>query len=425
MDKKTINFSDYDTVFDIYKALIEKYIPLTNKDLVDLSMSNNQQYFAFGIDIPNKVIQDSINYLNKDKSLLSNIVKKYPYIQLILVYWIYNKIYEIDKKNGGIIDGVIYNSIYDFQRESIKYFYTVYPFEIYNNMTKRLSYSIYYDLELVSKYIQQFEKQTIKVRDLSNKYNTIYYSADDINTVLFYDKLEYFSIYDLIYDSMYSIIMSSFFGAATNNKQKILLPINQKDFKYEEYSYDALYKTLRSIYTKADDKIIKLVCKHPLLDEENSLIVKSNPNEFFNKSTFKGTDFENKIFNMGIGYDEAYEISIRRLENAQANSRGNVELYANYLVECAQNLCPPYKKDGLYSYKEYEEATGSFFYANHNFASYSPSFYLYRYLRGYIWKGQSYSYDEYRLINRISAYLYRKYSGLQLMALLFINAYCK
>lgn len=425
MDKKTINFSDYDTVFDIYKAVVENCIPFTNNDIVDLSKEDNKQYFAFGIKIPDNIIKETISYLNKDESRLSYVVKKYPYIQLFLVYWMYNKIYETDTRNGGIIDGVVYKSIYDFQFESIKYSYAIYPFEIYNNMTKRLSYNKYYDLELVSKYIQQFEKQTIKVRDLSNKYNTIYYSADDINTVLFYDKLEYFSIYDLVYDSMYSIIISSFFGAATNNKQKILLPINQKDFKYEEYSYDALYKTLRSIYPKASDTVIKLVCKYPILDEENSLIVKSNPNEFFNKSTFKGTEFENKIFNMGIGYDEAYEISIRRLENAQANSRGDVELYANYLIECAQSLCPPYKKDGLYSYKEYEDVTGSFFYASHNFASYSPSFYLYRYLRGYIWKGQSYSYDEYRLINRISAYLYRKYSGLQLMTLLFINAYCK
>lgn len=422
---KTINFSDYDTVFDIYKAVVENCIPFTNSDIVDLSKEDNKQYYAFGIKIPENIIKETIFYLNKDESRLSYVVKKYPYIQLILVYWMYNKIYETDTRNGGIIDGVVYKSIYDFQFESIKYSYAIYPFEIYNNMAKRLSYNKYYDLELVSKYIQQFEKQTIKVCDLSNKYNTSLYSAHDMNTVLLYDKLEYFSIYDLVYDSMYSIIISSFFGAATNNNQKILLPINQEDFKYEEYNYGALYKTLRSIYPKANDTVIKLVCKYPILDEENSFIVKSNPNEFFNRSTFIGTEFENKIFNMGIGYDEAYEISIRRLENAQANSRGDVELYSNYLVECAQSLCPPYKKDGLYSYKEYEDVTGSFFYASHNFASYSPSFYLYRYLRGYVWKGQSYSHNEYYLINKISAYLYRKYAGLQLMTLLFINAYCK
>ncbi len=280
-------------------------------------------------------------------------------------------------------------------------------------------------MELVSKYIQQFERKTIKVRDFSNKYNIISYSADDINAVLLYDKLEYFSIYDLVYDSLYAIILSSFFGAAVNGSQKLLLPINQSDFKYEEYSYKALYKTLRSIYPKAKDTIIKLVCKYPILDKENSLIVKSKPSEFFNESTFTGSEFDNKIFNMGIGYDEAYEISARSVEYAQANSWGDVELYENYLIECAQSLCPPYKKDGYFSYKEYEEATGSFFYASHNFASYSPSFYLYRYLRGYIWRGQSYSYNEYRLINRIYAYLYRKYSGLQLMTLLFINAYCR
>ncbi len=388
-------------------------------------MKDNKQYSAFGITIPNKIIKESINYLNADKSIFSNIVRKYPYIQLILLYWMYNKMYEVDKKKGGIIDGEIYNSIYDFQYETIKYTYFVYPFEIYDNIAKRLDYGKYYDLELVSKYIQQFERKTIKVRDFSNKYNIISYSADDINAVLLYDKLEYFSIYDLVYDSLYAIILSSFFGAAVNGSQKLLLPINQSDFKYEEYSYKALYKTLRSIYPKAKDTIIKLVCKYPILDKENSLIVKSKPSEFFNESTFTGSEFDNKIFNMGIGYDEAYEISARSVEYAQANSWGDVELYENYLIECAQSLCPPYKKDGYFSYKEYEEATGSFFYASHNFASYSPSFYLYRYLRGYIWRGQSYSYNEYRLINRIYAYLYRKYSGLQLMTLLFINAYCR
>ncbi|USF25044.1 hypothetical protein [Mucispirillum schaedleri] len=421
MNNNTINFSDYDTVLDIYTVIAEKYILFTDKDLIDLSMKDNKQYSAFGITIPNKIIKESINYLNADKSIFSNIVRKYPYIQLILLYWMYNKMYEVDKKKGGIIDG----EIYDFQYETIKYTYFVYPFEIYDNIAKRLDYGKYYDLELVSKYIQQFERKTIKVRDFSNKYNIISYSADDINAVLLYDKLEYFSIYDLVYDSLYAIILSSFFGAAVNGSQKLLLPINQSDFKYEEYSYKALYKTLRSIYPKAKDTIIKLVCKYPILDKENSLIVKSKPSEFFNESTFTGSEFDNKIFNMGIGYDEAYEISARSVEYAQANSWGDVELYENYLIECAQSLCPPYKKDGYFSYKEYEEATGSFFYASHNFASYSPSFYLYRYLRGYIWRGQSYSYNEYRLINRIYAYLYRKYSGLQLMTLLFINAYCR
>lgn len=297
----------------------------------------------------------------------------------------YNKMYEVDTKNGGIIDGELYNSIYDFQYETIKYMYNVYPFEIYNDIAKKLYYGKYYDLELVSKYIKQFERKTIKVRDFSTKYNVISYSATDINAVLLYDKLEYFSLYDLVYDILYSIILSSFFAAANKGNQKILLPINQADFKYEEYSYKALYKTLRSIYPKANDRIMKLVCKYPILDKDNSLIVKSKPNEFFDESTFIGSEFENKIFNMGIGYDEAYEISIRRVEHAQANSWGGEELYENYLIECAQSLCPPYKKEGYFSYKEYESLTGKFFYASHNFASYAPSFYLYRYLRGYLW----------------------------------------
>ena len=324
MNNNTINFSDYDTVLDIYTVIAEKYILFTDKDLIDLSMKDNKQYSAFGITIPNKIIKESINYLNADKSIFSNIVRKYPYIQLILLYWMYNKMYEVDKKKGGIIDGEIYNSIYDFQYETIKYTYFVYPFEIYDNIAKRLDYGKYYDLELVSKYIQQFERKTIKVRDFSNKYNIISYSADDINAVLLYDKLEYFSIYDLVYDSLYAIILSSFFGAAVNGSQKLLLPINQSDFKYEEYSYKALYKTLRSIYPKAKDTIIKLVCKYPILDKENSLIVKSKPSEFFNESTFTGSEFDNKIFNMGIGYDEAYEISARSVEYAQANSWGDV-----------------------------------------------------------------------------------------------------
>lgn len=425
MNNNTINFSDYDTVSDIYTAIAEKYILFTDSDLIDLSKKDNKQYSAFGITIPNRIIKESIDYLKADKSIFSNIVRKYPYIQLILVYWMYNKMYEVDTKNGGIIDGELYNSIYDFQYETIKYMYNVYPFEIYNDIAKKLYYGKYYDLELVSKYIKQFERKTIKVRDFSTKYNVISYSATDINAVLLYDKLEYFSLYDLVYDILYSIILSSFFAAANKGNQKILLPINQADFKYEEYSYKALYKTLRSIYPKANDRIMKLVCKYPILDKDNSLIVKSKPNEFFDESTFIGSEFENKIFNMGIGYDEAYEISIRRVEHAQANSWGGEELYENYLIECAQSLCPPYKKEGYFSYKEYESLTGKFFYASHNFASYAPSFYLYRYLRGYLWQGQGYSYDEYRLINRIYEYIYRKYSGLQLMTLLFINAYCR
>ena len=179
MNNNTINFSDYDTVLDIYTVIAEKYILFTDKDLIDLSMKDNKQYSAFGITIPNKIIKESINYLNADKSIFSNIVRKYPYIQLILLYWMYNKMYEVDKKKGGIIDGEIYNSIYDFQYETIKYTYFVYPFEIYDNIAKRLDYGKYYDLELVSKYIQQFERKTIKVRDFSNKYNIISYSAID------------------------------------------------------------------------------------------------------------------------------------------------------------------------------------------------------------------------------------------------------
>ena len=98
MNNNTINFTDYDTVLDIYTVIAEKYILFTDKDLIDLSMKDNKQYSAFGITIPNKIIKESINYLNADKSIFSNIVRKYPYIQLILLYWMYNKMYEVDKK---------------------------------------------------------------------------------------------------------------------------------------------------------------------------------------------------------------------------------------------------------------------------------------------------------------------------------------
>ena len=42
MNNNTINFSDYDTVLDIYTVIAEKYILFTDKDLIDLSMKDNK-----------------------------------------------------------------------------------------------------------------------------------------------------------------------------------------------------------------------------------------------------------------------------------------------------------------------------------------------------------------------------------------------
>lgn len=428
-----VALSKFETIRDAYLNVIENYIPLCENDIVDfLHPDTFDKYMAFGIKIPRQLIEESKYYILKDKNPLSDTVRRYPYIQLIVAFWMFNKLYELDKQHHFSMEE--YSNIDGFQKKLSYYvYYDLYPFDIYGNAVKELLYlrsnkSSKYDLYYVCNQIKKLGGKSFKVKGTDK---IMIYSPFDYATVMKYDKFEYFSLYDLIYDGLLSIIPDIFFELVNDSRK--LFKINQSDFKYEEYRFKALYTTLKDIYKEADDKVIKLVCNYPLLKADNSLIVKSKYNEYYNKATYTGIGIENIPLTQGIGYDEANELSMREIKRAQANNKGQLELYEYNFKECALNLCPPYKgyragmADGneLYTYKEYEQVTGDKFYATHNFSAETSAFHLHRYMR-YAWSADmGYGHKEYVLINKIHSYLYRKCTTFQMMCLMYINAYCR
>lgn len=431
MMNEPVDLSKFETTRDAYLSVIENYIPLSENCIVDFSYPNTfDKYMVFGITIPRQVIEEAQNYITKEKNPLSDIVKQYPYIQLVIAFWMFNKLYELDKKYNFFHEK--YSNIDGFQKMLSQFVYDIlYPFDIYGNPAKELHFLDThqykkYDLSYVCNQIKKLGGKSFKVKGSNER---MVYSAFDYETVMQYDQFEYFSLYDLIYDGLLSMISTVFLELGNNSKK--FFKINQADFKYEEYQFKALYATLKDIYKESDDKIVKLVCNKPLLSADNSLIVKSKYNEYYNKTTYKGVAFENAQLSQGIGYDEAYELTVREIKRAQANNKGQLELYKYNFKECALNLCPPYKgyragmPDGgdLYTYKEYEQVTGNKFYATHNFLSITHAFHLHRYMR-YAWSANmGYGKNEYVFLNKVYAYLYRKCTTFQMMCLMHINSY--
>ena len=431
MMNEPVDLSKFETTRDAYLSVIENYIPLSENCIVDFSYPNTfDKYMAFGITIPRQVIEEAQNYITKEKNPLSDIVKQYPYIQLVIAFWMFNKLYELDKKYNFFHEK--YSNIDGFQKMLSQFVYDIlYPFDIYGNPAKELHFLDThqykkYDLYYVCNQIKKLGGKSFKVKGSNER---MVYSAFDYETVMQYDQFECFSLYDLIYDGLLSMISTVFLELGNNSKK--FFKINQADFKYEEYQFKALYATLKDIYKESDDKIVKLVCNKPLLSADNSLIVKSKYNEYYNKTTYKGVAFENTQLSQGIGYDEAYELTVREIKRAQANNKGQLELYKYNFKECALNLCPPYKgyragmPDGgdLYTYKEYEQVTGNKFYATHNFLSITHAFHLHRYMR-YAWSANmGYGKNEYVFLNKVYAYLYRKCTTFQMMCLMHINSY--
>lgn len=428
-----VDLSKFETTRDAYLSVIENYIPLCERDIVDFLYPDTfDEYMAFGIKIPKQLIVEVKYYITKEKNPLSDTVKRYPYIQLIVAFWIFNKLYELDKQHNFFREK--YSNIDGFQKILSQYIYdSLYPFDIYGNPVKELRFLDShqykkYDLYYVCNQIKKLGGKSFKVKG-NNK--LMIYSAFDYATVMQYDKFEYFSLYDLIYDGLLSMIATVFLEMGNNSKK--FFKINQADFKYKEYNFKALYSTLKDVYKEADDKIVKLVCNKPLLTADNSLIVKSKYNEYYNKTTYLGATFENAKLSQGIGYDETYELTVREIKRAQANNKGQLELYEYDFKECALNLCPPYKGyragmsdgDDLYTYKEFEQKTGHKFYASHNFFSITHAFHLHRYMR-YAWSADmGYGHNEYVFLNKVYAYLYRKCTTFQMMCLMCINSYCR
>ena len=184
----------------------------------------------------------------------------------------------------------------------------------------------------------------------------------------------------------------------------------------------------------------------PKLEAEESLIVKSAPNQFMYAKRERSYNFQNDYYNpkLGIVYDELWEICGRSLEHAKANKNGDTDLYHEWFYGPTVFPSPPglkypirefddegnlIKEKEYYTYKEMEELTGKKFYFIHNFHADTPCFYKRRMFWGYEWDRMNPIGDiGVALIdNDLFSSLYYKYTGLQLITAAFMSAYgwCK
>ena len=184
-----VDLSKFETIRDAYLNVIENYIPLCESDIVDfLRPDTFDKYMAFGIKIPRQLIEESKYYILKDKNPLSDTVKRYPYIQLIVAFWIFNKLYELDKDYNFFKEK--YSNIDGFQKMLSQYIYdSLYPFDIYGNPAKELhfldsnQYKLY-DIYYVCNQIKKLGGQSFNVKG-NNK--IMLYSAYDYATVMQYN----------------------------------------------------------------------------------------------------------------------------------------------------------------------------------------------------------------------------------------------
>ena len=109
LDKGAL-LSDFDTV-SLLDAMLNDLIPLSENDLVNIeNVKSYSGYYAFSVPIPVNLIKEAVSLAKQTDNYLSRLVLKYPYIQLIVEYWIINKLYDVYKLNyHNILNKSIHN----------------------------------------------------------------------------------------------------------------------------------------------------------------------------------------------------------------------------------------------------------------------------------------------------------------------------
>lgn len=372
--------SKYDNMYDVLLAMQLNLFPLSSLDLVDID--NEKQYgsyYAFSIPIPAELVKEAVLTAKKSDNYLSRLVLKYPYIQLIVEYWIINKIYSICQSNPKLIGASEFIKDYNSFNNYLCYHYL--PYEEYaKNPEGKSNFG----------YTATFESN-----GMINKYIPLYKLPEKTFT---YKELKFKQLY----------------GSETELK----------------------------LFPNIDRNIVRMECLTPKLLSDDSIIVKSADNEYSKKYKEQSYNFQNDYYNpkLGAGYDELWEISGRAIEHAKANKQGETDLYTKWFFTPIEEPAPPIRgyperiKDDKgniikeiyeYTYKETEEILGIRFYFTHNFHVKTPCIYRSRMLKGYEWDRMNpidevlYTTNENILISS----LYYKYMGLQLITAAFISSY--
>lgn len=446
--------NENDNMYDVLLSMQLDLFPLSESDLVDIENEKSYTgYYAFSVPIPEELVKDAVLTAKQSDNYLSRLVLKYPYIQLIVEYWIINKIYKIYQSNPKLIGAP--EVLMDYQSFNKYLGYHYLPYEEYaKNSEGKSNFGYTATFESMAKILLQSDNQVY--RTISYKKESGY---DDYSKEIVYNIADFefsiksafrntdFTLYDFIYDLFYNGVCKTLRASFQNGMINKYIPIYNlpaNTFSYKELKFDLLYgtETEFKLFTNIDRKITRLTCSNPKLSAEESIIVKSADNEYSKKNKEQSYNFQNDYYNPKLGpvYDELWEISGRSIEQAKANKQGETDLYTKWFFTPLEEPSPPTRKypkqikddQGnvikeiyVYTYKETEEILGTRFYFTHNFHVKTPCFYRRRMMYGYEWDRMTtlddvlYTTSE----NMLVSSLYYKYMGLQLILLSFISAY--
>ncbi len=461
LDKGAL-LSDFDTV-SLLDAMLNDLIPLSENDLVNIeNVKSYSGYYAFSVPIPVNLIKEAVSLAKQTDNYLSRLVLKYPYIQLIVEYWIINKLYDVYKNDPNIIGAANLGKDYKSFNNYLSYHYL--PYEEYETNQDKISMHGYSaTFESIAQLISQLDGKRFRTlsfkpeSEFKNSSKDILYdvSSWDFAVNKLYRETD-FTLYDFIYDVFYNGICKALRGSFKSDMITKLLPLSkshEKIFRYEEINFEAMYGSDidRELFPRLNRKVTRLACMCPKLQPEESLIVKSAPNQFMYGGKESSYNFQNDYYNpkLGMVYDELWEVCGRSIEKAKANKdededdmdnllAGEVGLYQYSFYSMYPR--PPLRafpeyisdKDGniieeidTYNFKETEARLGTKFYYTHNFHVTTPAFYIYRKLYGYDWDRIFTIRDDLMTVTNNLAVpsLYFKYAGIQLILLSFLNSY--
>ncbi|TKX32511.1 hypothetical protein, partial [Campylobacter taeniopygiae] len=178
LGKKTIgvdsDYLDNGNIFGINFSLVQNeylnHIPETKNFIKDLSTLKDNEYNAFGVELPKNVILEVFKFGEKHKDDFSNLVKKYPFVQLVFSQWLTIKLYEKQKELTN-------NPNLDYE-------------EFLKNFTSTFNHKSYNLLDA----IHQLKVENINHKDDEN-FNII-----DTATALNASYVNDITLYDIIYD---------------------------------------------------------------------------------------------------------------------------------------------------------------------------------------------------------------------------------
>ncbi|MBZ7939875.1 hypothetical protein H2277_08935, partial [Campylobacter sp. W0014] len=257
-----------------FSLIQDKYYSdnLTKNLITNLNTLKDNEYNAFGVELPKNVILEVFEFGEKHKDDFSNLVKQYPFIQLVFSQWLTIKLYEKQKQLTN-------NPNLDYE-------------EFLKNFTSTSNHKSYNLLDAIHQ---------LKLENFNHKDDEFFNIIDTATALGAWGRIDHLYINDItLYDIIYDIIPNSIRKVFLKDEKllKTYLPLNQDQFYYKEYEYKDPKEVFKYLYgeniTYNEKKVPK---KYYQLD---ALYLKDyNVNPLISKA---------KINKLGIGYDELLEL---------------------------------------------------------------------------------------------------------------------